>query len=448
MPSLLNVKTWSVGDVIAGVTVAATSLPQYIAYAELAGLAGHRGLTSSGPPVMAFAFLTGSPSLCIGVTSITALMSHAALNGGEYKEAYGEEKWMDLLGTFSCLVGLVSLVLALSGAAKLTPYIPAAVKSGWKLGFAITVCGAQTAGSVFNSAGTAKKIIPQLFGVTLSGGAAAMFRMGWMLAHPFEWDVGPIGLTLLTLFIVLVCKDMLKKIFRLPGIEVIIACLLGTLIAMNVEYTGEIVGVPPAAPDKKDGGMNVQTLLTSWVRRLPWEMPWGDLFARFGGAHWAVINALAFACVDFLAIISVVPEGPANELAGQGVGCIVSGMVGSAPIGGSLSRSNVAGMTGASSPLMGLVSGIATLILAFPQVGQILAPMPKSVLAAVVLAATLPGVVNPKDVLKLKSVDALVGWITALASCMIDPTMGFGVGLAAFVVLRVVPGSLTKKKDE
>merc|ERR1712039_570422 len=128
--------------------------------------------------------------------------------------------------------------------------------------------------------------------------------------------------------------------------------------------------------------------------------------------------------------------GPSNELAGQGVGCICSGMLGSAPIGGSLSRSMVAELTGATSPLMGFVSGIATLLLAFPQVGALLAPTPKSVLAAVVLAAVLPGVLNPKDLLKLRGVDATIAWMTTAAVCVTDPTNGFGVGLVAFVLVR------------
>lgn len=72
-----------------GITVAVTSLPQYIAYAELAQLSGFRGrvhgpigtigapvpfqsfppgIVASGPPLIAFAFLTGNPCLNIGVT--------------------------------------------------------------------------------------------------------------------------------------------------------------------------------------------------------------------------------------------------------------------------------------------------------------------------------------------------------------------------------------------
>merc|ERR1712039_198863 len=174
---------------------------------------------------------------------------------------------------------------------------------------------------------------------------------------------------------------------------------------------------------------------------------------RFGGVHWAIFSALSYASVDYLAIISVVPDAPSNELAGQGVGCICSGMLGSAPIGGSLSRSMVAELTGATSPLMGFVSGIATLLLAFPQVGALLAPMPKSVLAAVVLAAVLPGVLNPKDLRKLRGVDAAIAWATTGAVCITDPTNGFGVGLVAYVLVWACKyvsdiGKSSKMQDE
>lgn len=209
---------------------------------------------------------------------------------------------------------------------------------------------------------------------------------------------------------------------------------------------GSVVGVSPAAPATQIiDDVGLAPMLTSWVRQWPWEMPWAELFSCLGGVHIAVISATAFATVDFLAILSVVPSGPASELFGQGFACVVSGMVGAAPIGGSLSRSLVAQMTGCTSPLMGLVAGITTLILSFPQFGMLLAPMPKSVLAAVVLAAVLPGVIRPNDVLKLRGIGGIAGWATTIACCLSDPTIGFGVGLVVHTTLVAV-NSLFKKK--
>eukprot|EP00933_Yihiella_yeosuensis_P040049 TRINITY_DN34272_c0_g1_i1.p1 TRINITY_DN34272_c0_g1~~TRINITY_DN34272_c0_g1_i1.p1 ORF type:complete len:459 (-),score=61.27 TRINITY_DN34272_c0_g1_i1:428-1804(-) len=451
MPHITKFRHWSVGDVVAGVTVGATSLPQYIAYAELAGLAGHKGLQSSGPPILGFALLTGSPSLCIGVTSISALMSYATLGGAEYREEFGDEKWMDLLGAWSVLVGVLSILMAMMGAVKLCRYIPSSVKSGWKLGFATAVIVAQTSSAVFNAGATTLKKLCKLpllsDGTPITGGTAGMYRLSWMLTHPQFWDLGAVALTLLTFFIVFLCKSMLMRIFRLPGIEVIGATAIGTLLALSLDYSGAVVGVPPTSSKtvQGDAAFDLLSLASSWVRLWPWEMPWAELVERLGGLPFALGTALAFSCVDFLGIISVVPDSPANELAGQGVGCVLSGMCGSAPIGGSLSRSMVAGMTGATSPLMGFVSGVTTLLLAFPQIGTLLAPVPKAILAAIVLAAVLPGVLRPKDVLKLRGIDAVAGWSTAIASCFLDPTKGFGVGLVVYTCLSLTRRLLVGK---
>mmetsp|Transcript_106916 Transcript_106916/g.238590 ORF Transcript_106916/g.238590 Transcript_106916/m.238590 type:complete len:466 (+) Transcript_106916:98-1495(+) len=448
-PHITSLKAWSVGDIIAGITVAATSLPQYIAYAELAGLAGYRGVRCSGPPLVIFALLTGSPCLSIGVTSITALMASADLRGAEYKDAQGEEAWMDLLGAYSMLVGIASLVLAVSGAAGLASYIPGPVKAGWKFGFAFTVVCAQAAAAVFAAGPSEVKrrcTLPSLYpsGPPISGGAANLYRLGWVFMHPHLWDPAVVALAALTLAVVFRGKETLQRVLRLPGAEVIVATALGALVAISAGYSGEVVGKPPAAPPKAGGeDSGLAAALTSWVRLWPWEMPIAEVVERLGGWGWAVVSALAFAAVDFLAIISVEAErpppggwSPARELAGQGLGCLASGMAGSAPVGGSLSRSMVAGMTGASSPLMGLVSGFATLILAFPQVSALMAPTPKCVLAAIVLAAVLPPIIRPKDVLRLRGLDAAVGWTTAIASLMFDPTKGFGIGCAFYAVVQ------------
>ena len=64
-----------VRDFISGVIMAATSIPQLVAYAETVGYASFRGLATAGPSLFAWGLVTGSPFLNCGVTSITALMA-------------------------------------------------------------------------------------------------------------------------------------------------------------------------------------------------------------------------------------------------------------------------------------------------------------------------------------------------------------------------------------
>eukprot|EP00439_Symbiodinium_sp_Y106_P028026 s1835_g3.t1 len=247
-------------------------------------------------------------------------------------------------------------------------------------------------------------------------------------------------------------KSLLKRLLRLPGVEVVAATALGTILSSAREYQGDVVGEPPRGAKHHSFLEDPTVVLTSWIRQYPWDMPIAETVQRLGGWPYAVLSAVAFAGVDYLAIISVEAERPApggsrptRELAGQGIGCIASGMAGSAPVGGSLTRSMLAGMIGASSPLMGLVCGFATMGLAFPQVSKLLVMTPKAVLSSTVLAAVLPAVVAPKDLLRLGGPDALAGWATAAATCSTDPTKGFGIGLLVYAVLFPVRRLLPKK---
>lgn len=446
----------TLGDAVAGATVALTSLPQYIAYAELAGLSGMHGLRTSGQPLIAFALLTGSPELSIGVTSITAIMAHSSLQGADFRAAHGDEAWMNLLGAFSVLVGLASVLLAASKATALVKFIPKCVISGWKLGFAMVVVSSQAAGALFRTGEqflTVQCLLPTLAlpgaaAVPLSGGAARLYRLGWMVCQPWLWDFDTALLSFAALALVLRGRPVLRQLLRavtsgklkelIAGLEIMAATVLVTVLAVVMDYRGGKVGKPPGGGGASDSLGDILAAATvGWVRQSPAQMPWGVLAGHFGGWFWAISSAFLFAAVNFLAIVSVVDQGSLErEMVGQGVGCVISGMAGSAPVGGSLSKSLVAKMAGASSPLAGFVNGLVTVALAAPSVAQWLAPIPKAALAAIVLAAVLPTVLHPRDVLRLRGREGLVAWTTAWASAATDPTKGFLLGLATYVLLH------------
>lgn len=73
--------------------MAATSIPQLIAYAETVGYAGYRGLVTAGPPLAAWGVTTGGCYMNAGVTSITALMAKSDLDGEAFVAEHGEEAY-------------------------------------------------------------------------------------------------------------------------------------------------------------------------------------------------------------------------------------------------------------------------------------------------------------------------------------------------------------------
>lgn len=113
--------------------MAATSVPQLIAYAETVGYSGYRGLATAGPPLFAWGLVTGSPFMNAGVTSITALMAKTDLDGESYVAEYGEEEYVNLVAAYSLYVGLASVLLAVVGFGKLAQRVPKTVRSGFKV---------------------------------------------------------------------------------------------------------------------------------------------------------------------------------------------------------------------------------------------------------------------------------------------------------------------------
>lgn len=139
-----------------------------------------------------------------------------------------------------------------------------------------------------------------------------------------------------------------------------------------------------------------------------------------------------------------IPWSAERELVSQGVSNGVAAAVGSAPVSGSLSRSLVSRMTGTTSQLACIVTGLCWIYLQ-PYM-SIMSPTPKAALSAVIVSAVLMGVVRPKDLLKLAGMDALIGWSTGIVTAMTSPTLGFGFGLIIYFILSVFRSVFLKEK--
>lgn len=119
--------------------MAATSVPQLIAYAETVGYAGYRGLATAGPPLFAWGITTGSPYMNAGVTSITALMAKTDLDGDAYVAEHGEEEYVKLVAAYSLYIGLASIFLAVMGFGKLAQGVPKPVRMGFKVCYKLSL---------------------------------------------------------------------------------------------------------------------------------------------------------------------------------------------------------------------------------------------------------------------------------------------------------------------
>ena len=238
-------------------------------------------------------------------------------------------------------------------------------------------------------------------------------------------------------------KNYLPKALP-PGTEVIIATAVATLFSIYCDYSGDIVGEIPAMDPNAglsffDGKIRLPIEILD-IKKLITEVP---IIERFGNS-WLMLalSASLFAAVNFLSIMGIASgfqneDGIAwsapRELIAQGVACGVAAAVGSAPVSGSLSRSLVSRMTGATSQMACLITALFWIYL-LPFMG-IMTPTPKAALSAVIVSAVLKGVCVPKDLMKLQGIDSIVGWGAGIATALTSPTLGFGAGLALYFAL-------------
>jgi MFS superfamily sulfate permease-like transporter len=442
--------------------MAATSVPQLIAYAETSGYAGYRGLATAGPPLLAWGLVTGSPFMNAGVTSITALMAKSDLDGESFVNEHGEEKYVELVAAYSLWVGLASVILAVLGFGKLAQGVPKPVRTGFKWGCSYGVLVSALPNGLFAKGGNELKalvadseswgfVIKELkTQVPAATGAVNVTHFFFSLSHPWEWSVAPTIIFFIGTWFVMNGKQLLPK-FLPPGTEVILATAIATLYSMNSDYSGGVVGeIPEMDPDAgiKIGGLTLPIELLDYHKILD-----APLAERFGGYPVLFVSATLFAAVNFLSIMGIasgfesengISWSAPRELISQGVSCGVASLVGSAPVSGSMSRSLVSRMTGTTSQLACMLTALIWIFM-LPYM-SIMSPTPKAALSAVIVSAVVKAVLVPKDLMKLQGLDFVTGWGTGIITAVTSPTLGFGIGLALHFALSVVSPKKEKKE--
>lgn len=449
-------------DFISGAIMAATSVPQLIAYAETAGYAGYHGLASAGPPLLAWGLVTGSPFMNAGVTSITALMAKSDLDGESFVNEFGEERYIELVAAYSLWVGMASIVLAVVGFGTLAQGVPKPVRTGFKWGCSVGVLVSALPNGLFANGGKELKALvanSSTWGVIVkelktkapaATGAVNVTGFLFSLSHPLEWSLSPTLLFVIGTWFVMNGKRLLPKSLP-PGTEVILATAIATAYSVAFDYDGGVVGeIPDMDPE---AGLNIFGV-TLPVKLLDYQKVLeAPLAERFGGYPLLFVSATLFAAVNFLSIMGIasgfesengIAWSAPRELMSQGVSCGVAALVGSAPVSGSMSRSLVSRMTGTTSQLACMLTALIWIFM-LPYM-SIMTPTPKAALSAVIVSAVVKSVLIPTDIMKLQGLNFVSAWATGIVTATTSPTIGFGFGLLFHGVLMMA--SPKKEKRE
>lgn len=382
-------------DLFAGLTVGLVLVPQALAYATLAGMPPVTGLYAALLPGVVGILWGSSPLLAVGPVALTSLLTFAAISPMATPES-GE--WVTLAIWLAIYSGLIQFLLGALRLGLIANFVSNAVITGFLNAAALIILVSQ---------------LPALLGVDGGGLQSAFTALGGHLAHPdpaWLWTLafGPGAMLLLWL--------QKRWLPRAPG--VLVVCVLGIAASALLGYAGfggAVVGAVPAGLPE-----------FGWPAGLTLEQ------------HRALLPAaLIIALISFTEAMSSARSLPSpdgrlwdqnQELVGQGLAKVASGLSGAFPVSGSFSRTALNRYVGANSGWSALFAALCTLLCLLFFTGY-LQHLPRAILAAIIMVPVF-GLISPMAFVRLwrasldDGVVAVATFVVTLASV---PYLHWGV---------------------
>lgn len=403
-------------DLLAALLVTVLLVPQAMAYALLAGLPPQVGLYAAVAPAALYGLLGTSRFLAVGPFALVSLLTAEAL--GEVAGT-GVEATAAAL-TLAGLVGLLLLGLGLVGGGFLIRFISDPVLTGFAAAAALLIAFSQ---------------LPNLLGIvaTPDGRAAGSIeRLTGLLGRIAETNLAALLLGAGAFAFLLVASRAAKPLLSRLGVRgaprlllanssPLLAIVVGTLLVATLDLAVAVVGEVPG-------------------RLPPLTLPVIDL------GLWAKLfpSALAIALVSFVTSVAVarklaVDNGrvePNRELLALGAASLGAAFTGGFPVSGSISRSLLSVDAGARSPVAAIATAPLVLVAALVA-APLLADLPKTVLAAIIMTAVV-GLVDVEAIRRTwrsSPEDGLALVITFVAVLGFGVARGIGIGALAGIVI-------------
>lgn len=391
------------GEIDASLTVAVVMVPQSVAYAALAGMPLVTGLYATFLPMLAAVMFSSSTRLSVGPSALTSVLVGASLLG---LADPGSAQWISLAVWLALMSGGIQLALGAFQASWILNLVSSPVLTGFSQAAALLIIASQ---------------IPALLG--LQGSLASL------AASPrFDTVALAFGIASLALFIA-----GKRWTPRLPVLLLVIAGAAAVSHWIGYSVHGAVIGALPAG------------LPTPYWPGWPGWSALGGLVVPA-----AVITLVSSLEMASSAKIESQRDGrrwdAGQDLIGQGVAKIVSGLSGSFPTSTSFSRSAITLYAGAKTG-WATVAATAVVLVVLLFFTPALAHVPRAVLAAVVIAA-VAGLVKPDALLRLWRVDrveAATALVTFGVTLITAPRIYWGVltgvlmGLTHFLYQRLHP---------
>lgn len=347
-------RSWTRSDVVAGVVLAAILVPQGMAYAELAGLPPVTGLYTTIACLIGYALFGPSRILVLGPDSSISPLIFAAL--APLLVGADAHRAIALAGMLAVIVALIEIGMGLARLGFVADLLSNEVQVGYMNGLALVIIVGQ---------------LPKLCGFSTDASG-----FGPEVKAFFVHLDSTVGAALVVGLVVLAILLVVPRFTRtLPA--VLIAIVAATVVSALFDLHAH--GVPTVG---------------SLPRGLPKpSLPWTK-FADIGPLMIAAVGITLVSLADTIATSSSFgarrgEEVDANqEMIGIGAANFAAGVLQGFAVSTSGSRTAVVEQAGAKSQLSSVVgAGVVAVLLLF--LNSLLADLPQSALAAILIAAAL-----------------------------------------------------------
>ena len=389
-------------DLMAGVTVAAVALPLALAFGVSSGATPAAGLITAIVSGIVISLLGGAFYQISGPTGAMAaiLMSLVAQHG--------------MAGVFTATI-MAGIILVLAGVfklGKLTAFIPMPVIAGFTSGIAVIIALGQ---------------LDNFFGVKSVGDSAIEKLLSYFTKGVFtpDWAAVIIGAAVMVFMFV----------FPKKWNAVVPASLIAIIIATAVVMIGKLdvpsvssIGAIPSSPILKER-FSFSNFEISQVKDL--------ISPAISIAALGMVESLL--CGASAGRMTGVHLDNDRELVAQGIGNILSPLLGGIPATAAIARTSVAIKSGAQTRLVGIFHAIILLI-SMLVLGPVMSNIPLSALAGVLIVTAFR--MNEWHTIKYMFSHKFKGAITKflvtmIATIVFDLTVAILIGVLVALVLLV-----------
>lgn len=391
-------------EAMAGLTVGLMVIPQGVAYAALAGMPLITGIYASMLPALIAVLFSASTRLGVGPTALSCLLISASLTG---LATPGSAEWINLAVWLAILSGLLQVGLGMLRFGWLLNLVNSPVLMAFTQAAAILIVLSQ---------------LPAFLGLEGSW-SQALQQSHWL------WQAPLFGAASLA---ILIYARRLRP--SLPTVLVVVLVTSGISYLIGFEANGgRVVGV------------------------LPSDLPQFYLPVMLDLATFKLlfVPTLIITLVSFLETASSAKVDNENrgerwnqnqDLIGQGLAKIASGLSGAFPTSSSFSRSALNLYAGAKTGWASIFAVLVVFVALFVFM-PVLHHVPQAVLASIVLVAVI-GLIKPQSFVRLwqiSKIEAGIAGATFLITLVASPQLYWGVlagvvlSLSYFMYQRLNP---------